>query len=301
MRIGYPCLNLSLGCTSSSTFRLRSFTTDLLRSKVESNLDCLLKILRYNVAHMILFFRVTSDLIPFASHPICRFKWRSVFKERFEEIGSFIRENRIRISMHPDQFTLINSIDRGVFTRSVRELRYHTDLLDIMGLDQTAKVQIHVGGVYGNRGKSIERFIRRHQTLDERIASRLVIENDDRNFPVADCLRISRGTGIPVVLDIFHHHLNNRGEFLCETMPLVFKTWTERDGVPIVDYSSQQRGARRGAHAQSLSPAAFGTFLRLSKPHNFDIMIEIKDKERSASKAIKAARRDMRFLNIRNP
>jgi len=297
MRIGYPCLNLSLGCTSSGTFRLRSFSTDLLRAKVGSNLDCLARILRYNVARTILFFRISSDLIPFASHPICRFRWGAFFKKRIEEIGGFIRENRVRISMHPDQFTLINSVDRGVFTRSVRELRYHIDLLDIMGLDHSAKVQIHVGGVYGNREKSIERFIKRYQALDERILARLVIENDDRNFPVADCVRISRATGIPVVLDVFHHHLNNRGESLTEMIPLVFKTWTEQDGVPIVDYSSQQRGARRGAHAQSLSPAAFRRFLKLSRPYDFDIMIEIKDKERSAARAIEAARRDRPFDN----
>ncbi|MCX6355345.1 MAG: hypothetical protein NTZ78_10660 [Candidatus Aureabacteria bacterium] len=106
-----------------------------------------------------------------------------------DEIGELIRGNRVRISMHPDQFTLINSIDQGVFIRSVRELRCHTGLLDIMGFDHSAKIQIHVGRVYGNREKSIERSIKRYQFLDERIASRLVIENDDRNFPVADCVR----------------------------------------------------------------------------------------------------------------
>ena len=65
MRIGYPCINLSPACRSSSTFRLKSYSARLLREKAAGNLEGLLKILEYNVAHHILFFRITSDLVPF--------------------------------------------------------------------------------------------------------------------------------------------------------------------------------------------------------------------------------------------
>ena len=59
--------------------------------------------------------------------------------------------------MHPDQFTLINSPNEDNFTRSERELLYHCEVLDRMKLDVSAKVQIHIGGVYNDKEKSTKR------------------------------------------------------------------------------------------------------------------------------------------------
>jgi len=296
MKIGYPCINLGIGCTSAGTFRLRSFSRQAFMEKVAANLDCLLQILLFNAAHQILFFRISSDIVPFASHPICRIDWRDCFREKLGGIGVFIRRQGIRVSMHPDQFTLINSLDDDVFSASLRELAYHARMLDSLGLDQSAKIQIHVGGVYGDRDKAIGRFISRYRSMDESIKRRLVIENDDRNYTASDCLKISDETGIPVVLDVFHHRLNNEGEPLEAVFPAFVKTWGKKDGLPIVDYSAQQRGARRGTHSRSLPVADFHRFLDKSKPYDFDLMLEIKDKERSALKALAAAGKDGRIV-----
>ena len=160
MKIGYPCINRNIGCTANSTFRLASYSRENLISKVENNLSCLRNILEFNVKQGLLFFRISSDLVPFASHPICRFDWLNHFKTDFKEIGAFIQKNDLRISMHPDQFVLINAKDSDIVKRSINELEYHCDLLDALGLDKTARVQIHVGGVYGEKDKSMQRFIR---------------------------------------------------------------------------------------------------------------------------------------------
>jgi UV DNA damage endonuclease len=251
--------------------------------------------LRFNVKHRILFFRITSDLVPFASHPICQFGWQGFFQATFREIGDFIKAHGIRISMHPDQFTLINSLDIGVFERSIEELRYHAQVLDLMGLDTSAKMQIHVGGAYGNREKSISRFIDRFALIDEGVKARLVVENDDRIYRVEDCLRIHGETGIPVLFDALHHEANNSGKTTRELLALVSKTWKEGDGIPMVDYSSQKSGERKGRHTESIDPKAFRKFLLETNPFDFDLMLEIKDKERSALKAIEIASHDPRF------
>ncbi len=211
MRIGYPCVNLGIGCTSARTFRLRSYSAALLQEKLAGNLDCLRDTLDWNAARGILFFRITSDLVPFASHPVCRFDWRRRFKRDLAGIGARIRRKRMRVSMHPDQFTLINSPDRGIFLRSVRELRYHAELLDAMELGASAKLQIHVGGVYGDREAAMRCFVSRYRELPPAVRRRLVIENDERCWPLADCLAIHRHTGVPVVCDVFHHQILNRG------------------------------------------------------------------------------------------
>lgn len=296
MKIGYPCINRTIGCKSDRTFRLRSYSEERLIETVDNNLDCLLRILRFNVEHNLLFFRITSDLVPFASHPICKFDWQNYFESKFKEIGKFIRSNEMRISMHPDQFTLINSVDENVFDRSVKELAYHADVLDLMRLDASAKIQIHIGGVYGNKHKSMERFLERFFQLDDFIARRLVIENDDKLYCLQDCLRISNKTELPVLFDVFHHQLYNSGESVSEAFESFVGTWSvNRDGVPMVDYSSLRHGGSLRQHAESIDLDDFKLLLKESDPHDFDVMLEIKDKEISALKAVKAVSDDPRF------
>jgi UV DNA damage endonuclease len=68
-----------------------------------------LSVLNFNKKNNIYFFRIGSDIIPFASHPVCDINWSDTFKEKLEEIGDFIIKNNIRVSMHPDQFVILNS------------------------------------------------------------------------------------------------------------------------------------------------------------------------------------------------
>jgi len=298
MKIGYPCINRSIGCLSSRTFRLKSYSEERLIETVGGNLECLLQTLRFNVERGLLFFRITSDLVPFASHPVCRFDWRRHFRKLFKGIGAFIRTNRVRVSMHPDQFTLINSLSEDVLKRSIAELRYHAAVLDQMGLDLASRIQIHVGGVYGDRKGSMQRFEERYSRLPLPVRRRLVVENDEKSYSLRDCLKLHERTGIPVVCDVFHHRLLNHGENIREALRLAGLTWKKRDGLPIVDYSTQASGKRRGSHAASIRPAAFKRFLSDSKPFDFDLMLEIKDKEKSALRALRAASADPR-LNSR--
>ncbi len=243
------------------------------------------------------FFRITSDLVPFASHPICRFDWQNHFKSKFEEIGKFIRSNNMRISMHPDQFTLINSVDEDIFNRSVKELAYHAQVLDLMKLDVSAKIQIHIGGIYGNKQKSMQRFVKRFFQLNEFIARRLVIENDDKLYCLQDCLKISDETDLPVLFDIFHHALYDSGESIAQAFENFVGTWSANsDGIPMVDYSSRRHEGSTRQHAESIDLDDFRLLLKETEPYDFDVMLEIKDKERSALKAVKAVSDDPRFI-----
>lgn len=287
MKIGYPCINNSIGCTSSQTFRLKSYSEDRLKEKIDANLVCLQKTLEYNMAHRLLFFRIASGIIPFASHPVNTFDWQEHYRGKLETIGEYISKNKFRISVHPDQFTLINSLGDDIFERSKRELLYHADLLDCLNLDLSAKIQIHVGGAYGDKVKSMATFISRYVTLDNAIKRRLVIENDERLYTAGDCLSISRQTGIPVLFDVFHHRINHQLESALDYFALANQTWNEeRDGVMMVDYSSQKLIGKKGQHAESIDEEDFRSFLLGTQEFDFDIMLEIKDKEVSALKAL---------------
>lgn len=285
MRIGYPCINRSIGCTSSRTFRLASYSDRRLVETVESNLDCLEAVLRWNAAHGILFFRITSDLVPFASHSVCKHDWAGRFRDRFRRLGRIVRRHRMRTSMHPDQFVLLNALDERIVTGSVRELEYHARVLDLMGLPASAKVQIHVGGVYGDKPSAIGRFVERYRRLKAAVRRRLVVENDDRCYTVADCLEVSRLTGAPVLLDVFHHKVNSSGGSVRDTLRLCAATWQRADGPPMVDYSSQEPGQRRGRHKEQVDLRDFQRFIAQARDVECDVMLEIKDKEKSALKA----------------
>jgi UV DNA damage endonuclease len=288
MKIGYPCINNWIGCTSSQTFRLKSYSEDRLKEKIGANLVCLQKTLEYNVAHGLLFFRIASGIIPFASHPVNTFDWQEHFRRQFEEIGEYITSNNFRISVHPDQFTLINSLSEDIFARSRNELRYHADLLDCLKLDYSAKIQIHVGGAYGDKANSMATFTSRYNTLDNAIKRRLVIENDERLYSANDCLSISKQTGIPVLLDVFHHKINHKPDSTTDYLKLANETWNQRkDGILMVDYSSQKPNGKIGQHAESIDEADFRRFMQSTKQYDFDVMLEIKDKEVSALKALK--------------
>ena len=286
MKIGYPCINRSIGCTANSTFRLANYSESNLIEKVTNNLDCLGKIIRYNLDNNLLFFRISSDLIPFASHPICTFNWQEYFKERFQEIGDFILENDIRISMHPDQFVLINSNNESIVAKSILDLKWHCEVMDLMGFDETAKVQIHVGGVYGDKNSAIERFVDNYKKLPNFIKKRLAIENDDRLYSIKECLLVSKKTDVPVIFDSFHHGCLSNGETMKEAIKLSQKTWEKQDGILMTDYSSQAPNGRFGKHATSIDVENFREYLKETREHDFDIMLEIKDKEKSALKAM---------------
>ncbi len=294
MRIGYPCINLTIKNPNSSTFRLKSYTEKRFNETVLNNLGHLLSILKFNKINSIYFFRISSDIIPYASHPVCEIDWSDIFKVKLREIGDFITQNNMRVSMHPDQFVILNSKNEDIVKNSIRELEYHCELLDSMDLPYNAKIQIHGGGVYGNKEKAKKNFVNNFSKFVEgNLKKRLVIENDDRSYSLKDCLDINAETDIPIVFDTFHHECLNNGETIQQALSSFVKTWNyPTDGNPIIDYSTQNIGERKGKHAKTLDKNHFldmyNEFLRVCKENkiNMDIMLEIKDKEKSALLAL---------------
>ncbi|WP_460609922.1 UV DNA damage repair endonuclease UvsE [Hymenobacter terrigena] len=287
MRIGYPCVNEAMDCSSGNTFRLASYSEERLIAAVTANLACLRRMLEWNVAQGLLFFRIGSSIVPFGSHPINTFSWQTHFAADFRAIGDYIKANNLRVSFHPDQFVVLNSPSPDIVQRSIQELVYQGSMLDLMGLDGTAKLQIHVGGLYGERELAMIRFAQVHATLPEAVKARVVVENDDRLFSLRDCLELHQLTGVPILFDNFHHECLNHGEPMAEALRLAAATWhPTADGVPMMDYSSQALGERKGKHTDNLVDEQFREFLTHLHGLDFDVMLEIKNKEASALRAV---------------
>lgn len=290
MRLGYPCINRSLGVRTDRTFRLASYSDDLFREVVRENLAGLAQVLDYNCVHNLLFFRISSETIPFGSHAICRVDWAKEFKKELASLGDQVRAAGMRISMHPDQFVLINAKDPKIVERSIGDLEWHERLLSAMELGSDAKIQIHVGGIYGDKSAAMKCFEDNYRRLPEAIRRRLVIENDDRLYSLADCLQLHEAVGVPILFDTFHHACLNNGEPLSDAIKVASATWTNEDGPLMIDYSSQKKGARLGAHAEHIDESDFRSFLKTLSDTPSDLILEIKDKEISALVAASLAR-----------
>ena len=117
-----------------------------------------------------------------------------------------------------------------------------------------------VGGVYGNKQTAIERFETNYKLLDNSIKKRLIIENDDKSYSLKDCLEIHENIGIPVAFDTLHHELNNNKEPIRDAIINAKKSWLDEDGPLIVHFSQQEKGERKGKHAEHINLIYFQNF-----------------------------------------
>ncbi len=288
VHLGYVGINTLLP-TASKTFRLANYSQVRMLETGRKNLYALRVILQWNVEHKVKIFRITSGLIPFGSHSINSGIWKKELKEELREIGDFIRRNFLRVSMHPGQYTVINTPNSEFYERSLKDLQYHCAVLDLMELDGSHKVVIHGGGTYQNRQHSTTVLLQRLEGMSEPIRMRLVIENDERNFSAADIYVVCKKTGYPGLLDVFHHQcfpsFQNLG--IKEIIEQFRETWPDSQRQKI-HYSNQAPEKHRGAHSEGIDLEQFSRFYEKVQDMELDIMLETKDKQQSVLKIRKS-------------
>lgn len=277
--LGYAAISLSVDARTNRTCRIRNATPDRLRELIASNLDGLKRVLRFNARSGIYLYRISSLVIPLASHPVNQVRWWDDFAEDLMEIGSFIRLHRMRVSMHPGQYTVLNSPRPSIVEDSRAEIAWHARFLDCLGVDTDAKIVVHLGGAYGEKAVAMDRFVRAAGELPDACRDRLVIENDERVFTVEDALEVSGRTRLPVVFDWLHHTANPGSAATFGLLRQVFDTWQPEDGPPKIHLSSPARGGRLGQHADWVEPADAIELLRTSPTTPFDCMLEAKKKD----------------------
>jgi UV DNA damage endonuclease len=285
MRVGYACVNTLLP-SSARTLRLANATPERLLELTASNLDALEAILRWNAEHGIEVFRLTSNLVPFGSHPVNETRWWEELASRFRDLGRLIEGTRAQISTHPSQFIVLSSEQPAVVAASLAELEYHARLLDALGLDRSHNIVLHVGSGAAEPAAAGERFASAFARLSDGVRSRLVLENDER-WPLGRVLDLARPLGIPVVFDVFHHELRPSLDGLGtrDLVLLARETWGEGDGRQEVHFSTQAAGKRLGAHAETLDVDTFTSFVEEVRDLPLDCVLEVKDKEQSVLKA----------------
>lgn len=292
MRVGYACVNTQLP-SPARTSRLANATPERLRELIAANLDALEVILRWNEEQGIQVFRLTSNLVPFASHPVNVLPWWDEFEVRLASLGRRMRRMKARVSTHPAQYIVLSSERPDVVAAAVAELEYHARLLRAFGLDVSHKIVLHMSGrpVDATAVRFEEGFAR----LSADARGRLAIENDER-WTLARVLAACEPLGLPVVLDAFHHELapSLDGSGLRHAVLRAGETWRASDGRQEVHFSTQAPGRRPGAHAESLDDSAFSSFVDEVGDLPLDCVLEVKDKEQSTLRALEVLRASSR-------
>lgn len=288
MSIGYASRVIGSEQMSMKSCTLKNATHDRLVTLIGHNLSSLETILDYNQNNGIELFRISSDIIPFGSSIASSIPWQEQFMQQLASIGEKAKQSNIRVSMHPGQYTVLNSPDSSVVKRSIEDLVYHADFLDSLGVDSTHKIVLHIGGVYGDKKASLSRFVRNYLDLDFSIRQRLVIENDDKSYHIGDVLELSAQLGIPAVYDTLHNQINTCDATKNDTywISQCQATWKTRDGRQKIHYSQQDKSKKSGSHSETIAINDFLDFYTTLDDHKPDIMLEVKDKNLSAIKCI---------------
>lgn len=298
MNIGYACLPFFIPGPGFRSLRKNNVNPDTLREVISHNLNQLDRIIDYNGLRGIHLFRITSDLIPFGSSPLNSLDWGEEFRGEWEGIGQKIREFGIRVSMHPGQYTVLNSPNPKVVENAISDLAYHAKVLDLLGMEPSSKIVLHVGGVYGDRGEALRRFALQFRGLSEDSKRRLILENDDRSFTIGDVLNLAGKIGIPVVYDNLHDEINPTDLSIpsSEWIHRAAQSWKPVDGPQKIHYSQQAANKPRGAHSETIFIDRFLDFI--SDVGDADVMLEVKDKDRSAIKCSNCLRRDPEIRHL---
>jgi len=300
MNIGYACLAVGVLETQIKGCTIANATDSRLTELIGQNLEAVGRMLEYNGQMGIRLFRMSSDIIPFAGNPVNTLDWPTQFAPQLAALGVKARNYGIRLSMHPGQYSVLNSPRREVVEATIRDLEYHTTFMDAMGLGRENKIILHVGGGYGNHREAMERFALHTKDLSPQIMNRLVLENDERIFNIEEVLKLSELVKLPVVFDILHHQANPSapGGSAEVWIEAAAKTWGPLDGSPKLHYSQQDKGKKIGAHSVTISLDEFMNFIEMVQPYNPDVMLEVKDKNLSAVKCINALAEDKKISRL---
>jgi len=257
-----------------------------------TNARDLVKMIRWNNKYGIRFMRLSSEMFPFASHPDHGYRLAPFASDVLAEAGRVVAELGHRVTMHPGQFTQLGSPRKEVIAGSVRDLEYHDELLSLLKLptqqDRDAVMIIHMGGVFGDKAATLDRFRKNYtDLLSPSIKARLVLENDDVSWSVHDLLPVCEELDIPLVLDFHHHNIVFDPSQIREgthdisqpdIMQRILATWRRKCIRPKMHYSEQCAGTVTPRDRRKHSPRV----MTLPPcPPDMDLMIEAKDKEQA--------------------
>ena len=294
VRLGYVALSKALDdVTTSSTITYtnyinKNYNTSKLLEITKNNLDSLYEIIKYNVKNNFHFYRLTSKLVPLATHDKVDFDYITPLLDEYKKIGKLINDNNIRVDTHPDQYAVLNSMDSKIVKNTVEILEYHYKIMDALGIKDKIII-LHVGSSACGKKASITRFINNFNKLPDHIKKCIAVENDDKVYNIKDVLELCHKINVPMVLDYHHFICNNEKEDINDYLKEILDTWCEK--LPKMHFSSPKSKLKKEfrSHSDYINKECFIEFINILKKQDkdIDIMLEAKAKDDAVSRLVR--------------
>lgn len=294
VRLGYVALSKALDdVTTSSTITYtnyinKNYNASKLLEITKDNLEALNGIIKYNIKNNFHFYRLTSKLVPLATHNKVSFDYIAPLKDEYKKISKLINDNNIRVDTHPDQYAVLNSMDSKIVKNTVEILEYHYKIMDALGIKDKLII-LHVGSSACGKKASITRFINNFNKLSDYIKKCIAVENDDKIYNIKDVLELCHKIKVPMVLDYHHFICNNEGENLKDYLNDIIETWNGR--LAKMHFSSPKSKLKKEfrSHNDYINSDDFINFINLIKTQDkdIDIMLEAKAKDDAISRLVR--------------
>jgi len=301
MNIGYACINMQLSypqkyggkekgvkpITTGRSMIKRTFLSkgvDYASELTLANAMDLDKIMDWNILNGYNFFRITSGLAPWKSE----YEWEDLkdierIRMYLHSAGVKAKSHNLRITSHPGPFNVLTSPHPHVVDNCVSDLTDHGSVFDMLGQSRTPynKINIHIGGAYGDKESAMERFCVNFERLPDSVKSRLTVENDDKAsmYSVKDLYEgVYKRIGIPIVFD-YHHHKFCTGDLTeQQALEMAISTWPE--GItPATHYSESRRDEQKDETIRVQAHSDYVYDKIETYGNEIDVMVEAKHKE----------------------
>ena len=290
MKLGYACINMTLqatdGITTNRGMRQKTFNEkglDYVSELALQNCRDLVTIIKWNEEFGIRQFRMSSDIFPWMAY----YDFKDLpdytrITNLLKGVGTLAAKYGHRLTFHPGHFNALGSPNPVVVEKTIKELNQHSEIMDLIGLTISPynKINIHVGGAYGDKEVALQRWIDNYNKLNYNTRKRLTVENDDKEnmYSVKELYEgIYKKCGVPIVFDFYHHKFCTGGLTEQEALELALSTW---DGItPCTHYSESRRKEQLD---ESIKAPAHSDLIYEKIPtygNEFDCVVEAKHKE----------------------
>ena len=231
-------------------------------------------------------YRISSDLFPLITYTAADISLHDLpqYSDIMEEIAAIkqsLQDYPIRISCHPSEFNVLASTNADSVDRTIRELNFYANFLDLIGCpqDYNCPMNMHINNRDGTNAEVTDRFIANFKRLQPNVQARLVIENDDK----LNCWSVKQliedfhpKTNIPITFDYLHHACHPDDLTEQEAIEMCYSTW--QGYRPLFHYSESAAGNNPRKHAD-YAEEDFALY-----DLDFDVDFELKQKDFAIAK-----------------